>query len=92
MLYLLHGLSGKIDFRLASNIEGFGAFDDIFFEYKDQENKSKIFLVQAKYCNTHRPSKNITFEDLFIDGNDRKQQKEDFGLNKYFVEPYHEIQ
>ncbi|MGL9731262.1 MAG: hypothetical protein ACR5KX_00190 [Wolbachia sp.] len=92
MLYLLHGLSGKIDFRLASNIEGFGAFDDIFFEYKDQENKSKIFLFQAKYCNTHRPSKNITFEDLFIDGNDRKQQKEDFGLNKYFVEPYHEIQ
>ncbi|MDR3131639.1 MAG: hypothetical protein LBU02_00880 [Rickettsiales bacterium] len=92
MLYLLHGLSGKIDFWLASNIEGFGAFDDIFFEYEDQENKSKIVLVQAKHCNTHRPSKNITFEDLFIDGNDRKQQKEDFGLNKYFVESYPEIQ
>ncbi|WP_353271421.1 FxSxx-COOH system tetratricopeptide repeat protein [Wolbachia endosymbiont (group A) of Rhorus exstirpatorius] len=84
MLYLLHGLSSKIDFWLASNIEGFGAFDDIFFEYKDQKNKSRIILVQAKHCNTHRSSKNITFEDLFIDGNDRKQQKEDFGLNKYF--------
>ncbi|WP_232503081.1 hypothetical protein [Wolbachia endosymbiont of Cimex lectularius] len=77
---------------MASNIEGFGAFDDIFFEYKDQENKSKIVLVQAKHCNTHRASKNITFEDLFIDENDRKQQKEDFGLNKYFVESYPEIQ
>lgn len=84
MLYLLHGLSSKIDFWLASNIEGFGAFDDIFFEYKDQKNKSRIILVQAKHCDTHRPSKNITFEDLFIDGNDRKRQKEDFGLNKYF--------
>lgn len=31
MLYLLHGLSSKIDFWLASNIEGVGAFDDIFF-------------------------------------------------------------
>ncbi|WP_265030225.1 tetratricopeptide repeat protein [Wolbachia endosymbiont (group A) of Philonthus cognatus] len=84
MLYLLHGLSSKIDFWLASNMEAFGAFDDIFFEYKDQKNKSRIILVQAKHCNTHRSSKNITFEDLFIDGNDRKQQKEDFGLNKYF--------
>ncbi|WP_038248521.1 hypothetical protein [Wolbachia endosymbiont of Glossina morsitans morsitans] len=55
-----------------------------FFEYKDQKNKSRIILVQAKHCNTHRSSKNITFGDLFIDGNDRKQQKEDFGLNKYF--------
>ncbi|WP_264732266.1 tetratricopeptide repeat protein [Wolbachia endosymbiont (group A) of Sphaerophoria taeniata] len=84
MLYLLHGLSSKIDFWLASNIEGFGAFDDIFFKCKDQENKSRVVLAQAKHCNTYRPSKNITFEDLFIDGNDRKQQKEDFGLNKYF--------
>ncbi|MDR2609548.1 MAG: hypothetical protein LBC06_03055 [Rickettsiales bacterium] len=29
---------------------------------------------------------------MFIDGNDRKQQKEDFGFNKYFVESYPEIQ
>lgn len=91
MLYLLHGLSSKVDFWLASNVEGFGAFDDISFEYENQENKSRIVLVQAKHCNTHRPSKNITFEDLFIDGNDRKQQKKDFGLNKYFVESYLKI-
>ncbi|NEV48989.1 tetratricopeptide repeat protein [Wolbachia pipientis] len=91
MLYLLYGLSSKVDFWLASNVEGFGAFDDIFFEYKDQENKSRIILVQAKHCNTHRASKNITFEDLFIDGNDRKQQKENFGLNKYFVESHLKI-
>ncbi|WP_265033665.1 hypothetical protein [Wolbachia endosymbiont (group A) of Sicus ferrugineus] len=52
MLYLLHGLSSKIDFWLASNIEGFGAFDDIFFEYKDQKNKSRIILVQAN-TNSH---------------------------------------
>ncbi|WP_374698934.1 tetratricopeptide repeat protein [Wolbachia endosymbiont (group B) of Limnophora tigrina] len=76
---------------MASNVEGFGAFDDISFEYENQENKSRIVLVQAKHCNTHRPSKNITFEDLFIDGNDRKQQKKDFGLNKYFVESYLKI-
>ncbi|MDR0288578.1 MAG: tetratricopeptide repeat protein [Rickettsiales bacterium] len=91
MLYLLYGLSSKVDFWLASNVEGFGAFDDIFFEYKDQENKSRIILVQAKHCNTHRASKNITFEDLFIDGNDRKRQKEDFGLSKYFVESHLKI-
>ncbi|MFP3020454.1 MAG: hypothetical protein ACEY3F_03815 [Wolbachia sp.] len=84
MLYLLHGLSGKIDFWLASNIEGFGAFDDIFFKCKDQENKSRVVLVQAKHRNDPSSSANITFEDLFIDGNDRKRQKEDFGLNKYF--------
>ncbi|WP_353275240.1 tetratricopeptide repeat protein [Wolbachia endosymbiont (group A) of Pipizella viduata] len=28
---------------------------------------------------------------MFIDGNNRKRQKEDFGLNKYFVESYPEI-
>lgn len=34
MLYLLHGLSSKIDFWLGSNVEGFGAFDDIFLNVK----------------------------------------------------------
>ncbi|MFP3031074.1 MAG: hypothetical protein ACEY3M_08000, partial [Wolbachia sp.] len=91
MLYLLHGLRGESDFWLASNIEGFGAFDDIFFDYKDQKNKSRIILVQAKHCNKPRLSKNITFGDLFVDGNDRKRQKKNFGLNKYFVESYFKI-
>ncbi|MDX5487561.1 MAG: hypothetical protein O7150_02055 [Wolbachia endosymbiont of Andrena praecox] len=91
MLYLLHGLSGKIDFRLASNIKGFGTFDDIFFEYKDQTDKSRVVLVQAKHREKPNLSENITFEDLFIDGEDRKKQKKDFRLNKYFVESYPEI-
>lgn len=90
MLYLLHGLRGESDFWLASNIEGFGAFDDIFFEHEDQ-NKSRIVLVQVKHCNKPRLSKNITFGDLFVDGNDRKRQKKNFGLNKYFVEYYLKI-
>ncbi len=90
MLYLLHGLRGESDFWLASNIEGFGAFDDIFFEHEDQ-NKSRIVLVQVKHCNKPRLSKNITFGDLFVDGNDRKRQKKNFGLNKYFVESYFKI-
>ncbi|WP_425383580.1 tetratricopeptide repeat protein [Wolbachia endosymbiont (group A) of Melieria omissa] len=41
-------------------------------------------MVQAKHRNDPSSSANITFEDLFIDGNNRKRQKEDFGLNKYF--------
>ncbi|MCA4774747.1 hypothetical protein IHO40_00975 [Wolbachia endosymbiont of Mansonella ozzardi] len=67
MLYLLCRLNGKINFQLASNIEGFAAFGEIFFEYKDQENKSRIALVQAKHYNVHRPLKNITFEDLLME-------------------------
>ncbi|WP_353275239.1 hypothetical protein [Wolbachia endosymbiont (group A) of Pipizella viduata] len=46
MLYLLHGLSSKIDFWLASNIEGFGAFDDIFFEYIDFWLASNIEVLE----------------------------------------------
>ncbi|WP_264339438.1 MULTISPECIES: hypothetical protein [unclassified Wolbachia] len=42
MLYLLYGLSSKIDFWLASNIEGFGAFDDIFLSIKIRRTNREL--------------------------------------------------
>ncbi len=44
MLYLLHGLRGESDFWLASNIEGFGAFDDIFLNMKIKTSRELFWF------------------------------------------------
>jgi hypothetical protein len=47
-------------FKLASNVEGLGEFDDVFVEYLDENSRKKHIFVQLKSTTRHR----ITMEQM----------------------------
>lgn len=87
MLLLLEGMKKKEDkelenFRLATNMEEAGDFDDVVFKYKYNEGgeeKSKIIFLQAKHRQNPEKEK-ITVDKLLS-----KSDKGDFLLKKYFT-------
>ena len=70
-------------FKLASNVKGFGAFDDVFLEYLDDNSRKSHIFVQVK---SKQNKTNITQEILL-----RKGKKNDYSLHKYY-ESYLEIE
>jgi len=76
--YLRARNKGK-NFKLASNVEGHGKFDDVFVEYLDNNSRKKDIFVQLK----SRERSTIAMKDLL-------EIKGDFSLRKYY-ESYIEI-
>jgi hypothetical protein len=60
-------------FKLASNVEGLGAFDDVFVEYLDDNCRKKHIFVQLK----SKAKRLITMPQL-------KTKDGDFSLRKYY--------
>jgi hypothetical protein len=60
-------------FKLASNVKGFGAFDDVVIEYFDTTSKKKHIFVQLK----SKAKRHITMSEL-------KSKSGDFSLCKYY--------
>ena len=67
-------------FKLASNVDGHGAFDDILIEYINSKSSLSHIFVQLKSTKSER----ITLGKL-------KGNNKDFGLNKYY-ESYIDIE
>jgi ankyrin repeat protein len=78
MLFLHRGIENKYKFKLATEREGVGAFDDVFFEY-DQNKRS---CLQAKHKLDEE--KKITYNDLFPPIKKDKTDGE-FAIQKYFI-------
>jgi hypothetical protein len=67
-------------FKLASNVEGLGAFDDVFVEYLDDNYRKKYIFVQLRSKIRQR----VTMEQLLAG-------RGDFSLRKYY-ESYIQIE
>jgi len=71
-LVFLRAKNKGYNFKLASNVKGHGAFDNVFVEYLDDKSRKKHIFVQLRSKKEHT----ITVKDL-------KTEKEDFGIRKY---------
>ena len=76
MLFLYRGLDKKYAFRLATEWDAAEKFDDLVFEYTE-DNKKKYRFLQAKHKQDE--SKKISVNDLLTETDG------EFSLQKYFI-------
>ena len=72
-LVYLRAKSMGYKFKLASNVKGFGAFDDVVIEYHDDKSSKRHIFLQLK----SKARRHITMSEL-------KSKNGDFSLSKYY--------
>ncbi|XP_049871812.1 uncharacterized protein LOC126370833 [Pectinophora gossypiella] len=77
MLFMKRGLEQGYNFHLATEVDAAGKFDDVVFQYKDNEGNTKHRFLQAKHKQNYK--RKLNKSDLL------NQTRDDYSVQKYFM-------